>query len=229
MAGPLSRPGPWSLAAAALLLIGTGCLVLGLQVHHRSLAGPAQPHQPSKATVPAAVPSKAAALTTARSTPTVLKIPSLSLTVSLSSLGLNTDGTAQVPTNVQQPGWYRLGPSPGEIGSAVILGHVDSSQGPGVFFNLRSLATGDVVDVMLADGITAQFKVTAVAMYPKATFPDEAVYASDGSSALKLVTCGGTFDTATGHYLSNLVVSASLTALIPPVAVAQQSSSALPQ
>jgi sortase (surface protein transpeptidase) len=208
----------WSLLAAALLLIGTGCLVLGLQVHQRSLAGPVQPLKVSNEAKPKAVSAQPAALTTARSTPTVLRIPAISLTVSLSSLGLNADRTVQVPTDVQQPGWYRLGPSPGEVGSAVILGHVDSSKGPGVFFNLRSLVAGDVVDVTLADGFTGQFKVTALATYPKASFPDKAVYTSEGHSALQLVTCGGTFDAATGHYLSNTVVFTSLFALIPPVA-----------
>ena len=152
------------------------------------------------------------------STPVELKIPAISVSVTLSTLGLNADGTVQVPTDVQQPGWYRLGPSPGEIGSAVILGHVDSYQGPGVFFNLRSLVAGNVVDVSLADGVTAQFEVTSVATYLKANFPDQAVYTSDGHSALQLVTCGGVFDSTTGHYLSNIVVYTSLAALIPPVA-----------
>ena len=137
----------------------------------------------------------------------------------LSTLGLNADGTVQVPTDIQQPGWYRLGPSPGEIGSAVILGHVDSYQGPAVFFKLRSLVAGDIVDVSLADGVTAQFKVTSVATYLKTNFPDQEVYASHGYSALQLVTCGGAFDTQTGHYLSNTVVYTSLVALIPPAAV----------
>ena len=100
----------------------------------------------------------------------------------------------------------------------MILGHVDSYQGPGVFFNLRSLVAGNVVDVSLADGVTAQFEVTSVATYLKANFPDQAVYTSDGHSALQLVTCGGVFDSTTGHYLSNIVVYTSLAALIPPVA-----------
>ena len=110
-----------------------------------------------------------------------------------------------------------MGVAPGEIGSAVILGHVDSLEGPGVFFNLRALVAGNVVDVTLADGVTAQFEVTSVATYVKANFPDDAVYASHGHSELQLVTCGGVFDTETGHYLSNIVVYSSLVALIPPV------------
>jgi hypothetical protein len=87
-----------------------------------------------------------------------------------------------------------------------------------VFFKLQSLVAGDVVDVSLADGVTAEFKVTSVTMYLKADFPDQTVYASHGYGALQLVTCGGVFDNKTGHYLSNLVVYTSLVALLPPAA-----------
>jgi hypothetical protein len=84
-----------------------------------------------------------------------------------------------------------------------------------VFFRLQSLVAGDVVDVTLADGVTAQFKVTSVAMYLKTAFPTQAVYASHGFGALQLVTCGGVFDSRTGHYLSNVVVYTSLVVLTP--------------
>jgi hypothetical protein len=209
----------WALLGAALILIGSGCLFLGLQEHQHPLAAPAPSRVlPMRAKVKV-IPAKAAPLATDRSTPVELKIPAISVAVSLSTLGLNADGTVEVPTDIQQPGWYRLGPSPGQIGSAVILGHVDSYTGPAVFFNLRALVAGDVVDVGLADGVTAQFEVTSVATYLKASFPDQSVYASDGASALQLVTCGGAFDSATGHYLSNTVVYTSLVALIPPVTV----------
>ncbi len=169
-----------------------------------------------RAVKPKVAASKSAIFATARSTPVELNIPALSIAVSLSTLGLNADGTVRVPTDVQQPGWYGLGPSPGQIGSAVILGHVDSQEGPAVFFDLRSLTFGDIVDVTLADGVTAQFEVTSAATYLKTDFPDQLVYASHGYSALQLVTCGGDFDTQTGHYLSNTVVYTSLVALIPP-------------
>jgi len=214
----LSRP--WALIAGTLVLVGSGCLIVGLQEHQHPLAGPAPAHAIRKAVrTTKTSPAKAAVLATARSAPIELKVPAISLTVSLSTLGLNADGTVEVPTDVQQPGWYGLGPSPGEIGSAVILGHVDSYQGPAVFFNLRSLVAGDLVDVSLADGVTAEFKVTSVTMYLKANFPDQAVYTSHGYSALQLVTCGGAFDSQTGHYLSNIVVYTSLAALIPPAVV----------
>jgi len=156
------------------------------------------------------------ALDTARSIPVTLRVPAIGLAVFLgSSLGLNLDGSVQVPAGTQQPGWLQLGPTPGQIGSAVILGHVDSTAGPGVFFDLRTLAAGDVVDVGLSDGVTAQFTVDSVAQYSKLAFPAQRVYGSHGSSALQLVTCGGVFDHQTGSYLSNIVVYTSLTAVVP--------------
>ncbi|HEY7946622.1 MAG TPA: sortase, partial [Acidimicrobiales bacterium] len=142
----------------------------------------------------------------AYSVPTSLRIPAIALSVPLSTLGLNLDGTVQVPTGDLVPGWFRLGPSPGQVGSSVILGHVDSYQGPGVFFNLRELQPGDQVQVSLTDGAVATFAVKIVATYTKTQFPADAVYASRGDSSLQLVTCGGTFDPQTGHYLSNIVV-----------------------
>ena len=207
----------WWMLAAALLLIGTGCFVFGLHQNRHPLAGPvaadSAPKRPIHKTK--VIPSEVVPLVAVRSTPVELQIPAIALTVSLSTLGLNPNGTVQVPTDIQQPGWYRLGPSPGQEGSAVILGHVDSYQGPAVFYKLRSLVAGDMVEVSLADGVTAQFKVTSVAMYLKTNFPDQAVYASKGFSALQLVTCSGVFDTQTGHYLSNIVVYTSLVALTP--------------
>jgi len=146
----------------------------------------------------------------ARSQPLTLSIPAIELKVPLSELGLNHNHTVQVPTSFAEPGWYRLGPSPGQLGSAVILGHVDSYTGPAVFFRLRMLRPGDHVNVTLADGVITHFVVRQVAMYPKTQFPTVTVYGSHGYSALQLVTCGGVFDTQTRHYLSNIVVYTSL-------------------
>lgn len=211
--------GSWVSIAGVLVLIGSGSLFLGLQEHQHHLAGPVRSLESPTAVKPSGAPSKGGTLATARSTPVELTIPAVSLAVSLSTLGLNADGTVQTPTYTQQPGWYGLGPSPGEIGSAVILGHVDSRAGPAVFFKLPSLVSGDMVNVTLADGVTAQFKVTSATTYLKTNFPDQLVYTSHGYSALQLVTCGGDFDAKTGHYLSNIVVYTSLVALIPPSAV----------
>jgi hypothetical protein len=201
------------VAAGLLLLSGVALIGLGLRGSDHPLAGPT----PSPVAIRAALSGTpvVAPLATARSAPVSLTIPAIGLAVPVGSLGLNLDGTVQVPTGTK-PGWFRQrGPTPGQIGSSVILGHVDSYLGPGVFFQLRTLAAGDQVDVGLADGLTAQFTVNAVAEYSKTDFPAQRVYGSHGSSALQLVTCGGVFDHQTGSYLSNIVVYTSLSSVIP--------------
>jgi hypothetical protein len=198
------RRGPfrWWVVAIVLLLGAAVTLGLAVRANERSLPGLLYPGI-NAAGAPKARP-------VARALPVTLSIPAIGLTVPLSQLGLNPDGTVQVPTNFQEPGWYRFGPSPGQLGSAVILGHVDSYQGPAVFFRLRTLRPGDQVEVALADGVTTHFVVRQVAMYSKARFPTVRVYGSHGYSGLQLVTCGGAFDTQTRHYLSNIVVYTSL-------------------
>lgn len=121
-------------------------------------------------------------------------------------LGLQADHQVQVPTTTTVAGWYRLGPTPGQIGSAVLLGHVDSYTGPGIFFRLKDLVAGDLVNVTLKDGVVTHFVVQRVVQYTKSTFPDRLVYGSHGERSLNLVTCGGAFDHSTGHYLANIVV-----------------------
>lgn len=204
----------WWVVAAALLLVAVGCLTFGLTDHRHPLAGPVGPQLPPPAEVndSALMPSD---LGLARSIPITLSIPAIGVSVPLSQLGLNWDGSVQVPTDVQEPGWYRFGPSPGQVGSAVILGHVDSYQGAAVFYELPTLQAGDQVQVGLADGVVADFVVDTVVMYPKVQFPSSLVYASHGYSALQLVTCGGTFDAQTGHYLSNVVVYTSYVSSTP--------------
>jgi len=197
---------------ALLLLVGAGCLVAGLQVHSHVLPAPV-PQRPEASapvvTSPSPAPTASAPAAVVRSVPVAVRVPAIGLAVWLTQLGLNANGTVAVPSSVQVPGWFSPGPSPGQVGSAVILGHVDSYQGPGVFFQLRRLQPGNQIQVDLADGIIATFKVTSVVQYQKTAFPDQKVYGSNGSSELQLVTCGGAFDTQTGHYLSNIVVYSS--------------------
>jgi len=203
----------WWVVAAVLLPIAVTCFVVGSRGQIRALPGPVGVQLPP----PKAVKSVAgpAVALVARSTPLLLSIPAIGLQVFLGSLGLNPDGTVQVPTDSRDAGWYHLGPAPGQVGSAVILGHVDSYMGPAVFYKLPTLIAGDLVEVTLADGVTAHFVVNTVVMYPKDQFPTSLVYASHGYQALQLVTCGGTFDVATGHYLSNIVVYTSLVSTTP--------------
>ncbi|NNN20898.1 MAG: class F sortase [Acidimicrobiales bacterium] len=141
-----------------------------------------------------------------RSIPLFIDIPSINVSANLTQLGLNPDGTVQVPSSWYVPGWYRFGATPGQQGSAVILGHVDSVQGPAVFYSISQLKQGDIVSVGLSDGIVAHFSVTNVEMFQKSNFPDSSVYGNNGSSDLNLVTCGGAFDYQSHHYLSNVVV-----------------------
>jgi len=152
------------------------------------------------------------------SRPVALAIPSLGVDTSVGELGLQADGQVQVPATTRIVGWYRYGVTPGQIGSAVILGHVDSYLGPGVFFELKTLKAGESLDLTLADGARTRFVVTEVVQYLKTAFPDRLVYGAHGTSrSLQLVTCGGVFDRATGHYLSNVVVFSRLVGVTLPV------------
>jgi hypothetical protein len=144
------------------------------------------------------------------SRPTRLIIPSIGVRTRLIRLGLTSSGALQPPASTAVAGWYTGSPRPGATGAAVIGGHIDSWQGPGVFFRLRLLHRGSRVYVRRANGTLAVFQVTAVRTYLKSRFPTEAVYGPTPGAALRLITCGGTFDFATGHYLSNVVAFARL-------------------
>jgi Sortase domain len=148
-----------------------------------------------------------------RSLPLSVDIPAIGVHSQLLSLGVNANGTIQVPsltTSAGEAAWFKYSATPGEIGAAVIEGHVDSYQGPAVFFRLGALHPGDSIDVTLADGVTAIFRVTGVRQYLKAEFPAKTIYGATDYASLRLITCGGDFDYATGHYLSSTVVFASL-------------------
>jgi Sortase domain len=148
-----------------------------------------------------------------RSLPVSVDIPAIGVHSQLLSLGVNANGTIQVPsltTSADEAAWFKYSATPGQIGAAVIEGHVDSYQGPAVFFRLGALHPGDTIEVTLADGVTAIFRVTGVRQYPKAEFPAKTIYGAADYAALRLITCGGPFDYATDHYLSSTVVFASL-------------------
>jgi hypothetical protein len=153
-----------------------------------------------------------------RSVPVSMDIPAIGVSSELLHLGLNADGTIQVPslvTSANEAAWYEYSATPGQIGASVIEGHVDSYQGPAVFYRLGALRPGDIIDVTLADGVTAIFRVTGVREYPKSNFPAKAIYGATDFAALRLITCGGVFDYTTGHYLSSTVVFASLASSRP--------------
>jgi hypothetical protein len=141
--------------------------------------------------------------------PAALAIPEIGVSTRLVTLGLTAQGTVQVPSTTSLAGWYTRSPRPGAIGPAIILGHLDSYRGPGVFFRLPVLRAGDPIYIRRSDGSTVEFRVTAVQSYPKDRFPTQAVYGATPDAELRLITCGGAFDPATGHYLSDVVVYAS--------------------
>jgi sortase (surface protein transpeptidase) len=151
----------------------------------------------------------------ARSRPVHLAIPALGISTTVVELGLQRNGQVMVPASVHVVGWFRYGPTPGQLGSSVILGHVDSYHGPGVFFRLKTLRAGHLIRVALADGAAATFAVTRVVQYPKARFPARLIYGSRAARSLNLVTCGGLFNRSTGHYESNIVVFSTLVGYRP--------------
>lgn len=141
--------------------------------------------------------------------PLSVSIPAIGVRSSLIPLKLIPgSGQLAAPADFGQAGWYAAGPTPGEPGPAVIAGHVDSHRGPAIFFRLRELRTGDVVVVERSDGVSARFAVTGVERYPKSAFPTQRVHGPTPDRALRLITCGGSFDYAKRSYRDNIVVYA---------------------
>ncbi|MFD4922688.1 MULTISPECIES: class F sortase [Streptomyces] len=147
------------------------------------------------------------------SPPTRIRIPSIRVDAPLTGLGLDPDGSLEVPPPARRDlaGWYRDGTTPGATGTAVIAGHVDHATGPAVFYNLGALRRGAAIEVPRADGRTAVFTVHAIEVYDADAFPDSRVYGPSPRAELRVITCGGGFSHRTG-YRGNVVVFAHLTA-----------------
>jgi sortase (surface protein transpeptidase) len=160
---------------------------------------------PKLSTAPMAQPLSA-------SVPVRVEIPALGVSAPLIKLGLNSDGTLQVPPldNHNLAGWFDRSVTPGEKGTSVILGHVDDFTGPSVFFSIKTLRPGELVKVVRANGDTALFSVDGVQKVSKETFPASIIYGNTPYPELRLITCGGPFDTATRQYLDNIVVYSHL-------------------
>jgi sortase (surface protein transpeptidase) len=195
-----------SLALLPLLLLG-GC--------QRTPPAPAST-PPTAVTAPATTIRKATATgrdLVDRSPPPVrIEIPAIGVSSALVRLGLNPDGTMQVPDDYGVAGWFTGGPAPGDTGPAVIAGHVDSRSGPAIFHRLGALRNGDAIDVTRADGTTARFVADDIARYPKRAFPTQAVFGPVPDPVLRLITCGGRFDRARRSYVDNVIVTAHLAA-----------------
>ncbi|TXR56246.1 class F sortase [Quadrisphaera setariae] len=144
--------------------------------------------------------------------PVGVSVPRIGVSSSLLPLGIAADGALQVPDlgEAQSAGWLTTSAVPGRPGPSVIAGHVDSRSGPAVFFRLHELVPGDQVDVQLDDGSTVTYSVDDVVRVSKDAFPTAEVYGPRPGPVLRLLTCGGAFDRATGHYEDNVIVFASL-------------------
>jgi LPXTG-site transpeptidase (sortase) family protein len=141
---------------------------------------------------------------------TTLDVPRLGIHRSkLVDLGLDAAGVVIPPDSTAVAGWLTGSAVPGEVGPTVIAGHVDSYLGPGIFFRLDTLRTGDLVSVGRSDGVTVRFRVTDVIAVPKTDFPTGQVYGPSPAPELRLITCGGEFDHQARRYLRNVVVSAA--------------------
>lgn len=173
----------------------------------RSLAAP-PPESPTAGGASAAGPLDVAP-------PVAVEAPSVGLAAPLVPVGKTADGALAVP-EFGTAGWYRHSVRPGAVGAAVLAGHVDSTTGPDVFFPLRQLEVGDAVLVRLADGTTSTFVVKGVEVTDKEALPVGRIFDQPQTAELRLITCGGAFDRASGSYESNVIVYATLAA--PPEA-----------
>ncbi|MFC5665694.1 class F sortase [Kitasatospora misakiensis] len=155
---------------------------------------------------PAAAPRPFAA-----SRPTRLLVPTAGVDAPVTGLGLNPDGTVEVPAadRAGEVGWYRNGPTPGETGPAVLIGHYDTAHGPAVFHGVPKLQPGDLIQVRREDGSTVDFRIRKLIQAAKDQFPTEAVYGNTAAPELRLITCGGRIGTD-GHWTDNIIVLADL-------------------
>ena len=142
-----------------------------------------------------------------RATPKTLSIPALGIRAEFeTSLTVDEHGETEVPVGYDTVGWYRHSPTPGEMGPAIVLGHVDSKEGPAVFYSLGQLVPGDSIEIERNDGSTVVFDVTGLERVEQDTFPTERVYGNINHAGIRLITCSGTYDKKAQRYSHNLIV-----------------------
>jgi LPXTG-site transpeptidase (sortase) family protein len=209
------QAGVLTAALAAVVMLLSGCGAGTGTVSAEQLPAPGgTPGLAPAASAPGPAPAPAVHAL-ARSVPVTVDIPSIGVDAPLMRLGLNSDGTVQVPPiEANAPaGWYQGSPTPGQTGPSVILAHVTVGQfGNGVFLHLSQVKPGDRVEVRLQDGVTADFTVYRVETVSKADFPTSAVYGNVDRPELRLITCGGPRNSNRSGYLDNVLVFASLDA-----------------
>jgi sortase (surface protein transpeptidase) len=217
---PHSRRG-LAVTVVTGMLATTGLVCIGVAVTHQQrppqppMASARSPHVPAAGSSPRGLTQTAATVVgpvLPPSLPVALAIPAIGVKSPLQRLGQTADGSLAVPAagpKYDWPGWYRFSPTPGALGPAVIVGHVDSAaNGPSVFWRLGSLRPRDIVRVTRADGSVAIFAVDDIRRFRKTRFPSRLVYGNTNHAALRLITCGGPLEG--GHYRDNIVVRASL-------------------
>ena len=174
------------------------------------VSGPGdEPAPPVVAEAPPAPVVLTSPVAAAVAAPVQVTIPAIDLDTDLVGIGVDAAGALVPPADYGQAGWFSAGPAPGDVGPAVLAGHVDDKSGPAVFFRLEELVPGDQVVVTRSDGQQVTFGVTQVAAYPKTAFPTTEVYGPTTGAELRLITCGGTFDRSRRSYTDNVVVYAS--------------------
>ena len=199
--------GPAVAAAVAAALVLTGYHLLRARPGDGAVARPGVVSSPAAATADPTTDPFGTAAPTFSGAPTRLRVPAIRLDTRLESLRIGRDGELVPPRDFGRAGWYAGGTAPGDVGPAVIAGHVDSRSGPAVFHRLRELDAGDTIDVTRG-GSTVRFTVVSAAWYPKSAFPTEQVYGPTPDRQLRLITCGGVFDRSLRSYRDNLVVYA---------------------
>jgi hypothetical protein len=234
------RSSRWHPSRLVKASIAVGLAIMGTVLVWAALPGPSAPGSalvsaPDEHTVPtspsASKPSsegpsarrnqsdvrdKVTGLVLPESDPVAISIPRIGVQSRLVDLGLDGNGTMEVPQDPARAGWFTGGPTPGAVGPAVIAGHVTWNGAPEIFYRLSTLRRGDQVTVARKDGKTAVFTVGRVAQFSKSRFPSQAVYGAIDHAGLRLITCGGTYDAARHKYLDNVVVFARLEAVRGP-------------
>lgn len=158
--------------------------------------------------------------------PSRLRVDTLAIDAPVSPLGLTGAGRLEVPTEPDEVGWWSGGARPGAPGPAVLVGHVDWTDGPAVFHGLERLDPGDSIVITDEEDRRHRFEVVRVEVHPKHEFPTSSVYGPTAEPALRLITCGGRFDTRAGHYDHNVIVYAD--AVAPPRLATRTSVLSLP-
>lgn len=218
-ARPCARLALASAIAALLAVVVTGAVLLpgmasddGASAASTTTSASAQPGVYPTDVAPADVsPTDAPpAQPMVKSVPVRLQIPAIGVDSALTGLGLRSDGAMEVPSTGFPAGWYTGAPTPGELGPAVVVGHVDWAGSAGVFYRLRDLKANDEVAITRDDGSRAVFRVSTVKQYPKSKFPTGQVYDDIGFPGLRLVTCGGSFDRQARSYDDNIIAFAEL-------------------